>query len=218
MMPPPRRRLRDTDSAERSSRIRLAIPAWLFIYIAAAMLHRAGKIDRGERLLLVWVAGPLLAWAIGVGGSWLLERFARGMIASVVAQGGDRPARGYSEQEALVISGRTGEAIDSFRSLLVAYPDDLEARIRLAALLADSGDLAGAERHYLEARSRRPTEGIALRVSTGLAALHRAAGDTDALRTELAECVRRFAGTASGEHARHELEALDRSGPAPPPA
>ncbi len=147
-----------------------------------------------------------------------MDRFARGALGALGAHGGDPPTRGYSEQEALVIAGRSAEAIDSFRSLLVAYPDDLEARVRLARLLADSGDVAGAERNYLDARARHPGEPLALRISTGLAALHRATADSAALRAELTECARRFPGTASGEHARRELEALRDAGADPHPS
>lgn len=208
------RRLRDTDLAERSSRIRVAVPLWFIQFIAAEVLEGGGRISRGLMLAWIWVAGPLLAWGVAVLAAAFLDRAARGMIGSLGAHGGDPPARGYSEQEALVIAGRISEAIDSYRSHLVAFPDDLEARLRLAALLADSGDPAGAERQYLAVRARRPADAVALRVGTGLAALHRAAGDTTSLRAELGECARRFAGTASGEHARRELEGLDR-GPMP---
>lgn len=202
-----RRRLRDGDLAETSFRLKLAVPMWLMVVLVATMLHRVGTISRGAMLLMIWIAGPVLALALAEAVSALLGGVARGLLGSLIAQGGDPMPRGYSEQEALVIGGRPREAVDSYRALLVAYPDDVEARIRLATLLERLGDRDEALAAYGAARAARPPAALALRISTGLAALHRRAGDRDALRAELARCARDFPGTASGEAARRELEA-----------
>lgn len=206
---------REQHAGDRAERLRFALLFTMALLIPVTVALSLLGWTPGEfgglfLLELVVVATVLFAVARQV--SPLFDFLGAGFARLLIAQGGKPVPRGYSEQEALVIAGRPDAAIDSYRSLLVAYPDDLEARVRLAALLAARGHAIEAGRHYRIARDRAPDPALALRISTGLAALHRAAGDTAALRRELATCAARFAGTASGEHARHELAALeDRS-------
>lgn len=202
------RRVRDGDLSETSFRIRLAVPIWLLIFLVAGMLQRTGQISRGQLLFVVWIAGPALALLLAVVVSSLLDGLARGVLGSLIAQGGDTVRPTHSEQDALLAAGRVRDAVDSFRARLVAYPDDTEARIRLAALLAGLGERLDARRQYAAARARTTAAPERLRIATGLADLHRAAGDCEALRDELARCAREFPGSAAGENARRELHAL----------
>lgn len=171
-------------------------------------------------ILLVLMVGvalplPILIPAVIIGffaGGWaaypVFDRVGAGVARLLVAQGGDPVVPGYSEQEALVIAGRDREAADSYRARLVAYPGDLGARIRLAELLGTLGELDEAARHLHEARQHATAAGDRLRISTGLADIHRASDRHEALRDELARCAREFPGTAAGEHARRELRTL----------
>lgn len=201
-------RLRDSDLTETSVRIRIAVPIWLLMLLVAGLLQRTGQISRGQLLFLVWIAGPVVALLLAVVASSLLGGLARGMLGSLIAQGGDPVRPTYSEQDALIAAGRVRDAADSFRSRLVAYPDDTEARIRLATLLAGLGERLDARRQYAAARARSRSAPERLRIATGLADLHRATGDREALRSELARCAQEFPGSAAGEHARRELHAL----------
>lgn len=171
-------------------------------------------------ILLVLMLGvalplPLLIVAVIVGFfalGWFLHpvfgHLGAGVARLLVAQGGDPAVPGYSEQEALVIAGREREAADSYRARLVAFPTDLGARIRLAELLVRLRELAEAERHFHEARHRASLTTDRLRITAGLADVHRASGRSQPLRDELARCAREFPGTAVGEHARRELRTL----------
>jgi hypothetical protein len=202
-----RRKRQDGDLAEVSFRLKLAVPIWLLMVLAAMMLQRTGQIGRGTRLFLTWIGGPLLALALAALISWLLGAIARGFLGTVLSQGGEPPVPGYSEQEALVAAGRLEEAADSYRSRLVAFPQEIEARLRLARLLLSGGARDEPARLLQDARALATTAAQRLRISTALADLHRASGDHVGLANELSRCAREHPDTAAGEHARRELRA-----------
>lgn len=201
------RPLRDRDTADLVDRLRFTLLFALAMTIPVTILIGL--------TLEVAVPIPLLILGAIAGlaalGWWcypLLGAVSGGFLRLLIAQGGDPVMPGYSEQEALIATGRLSEAADSFRARLIAYPDDIEARIRLAALLVSRGEREEALEQYRLARGGRPSPPQRLAISTGLADLHRAAHDHDPLVAELSRCAREFPGTAAGEHARRELRTL----------
>lgn len=199
---------RDEHAGDRIERLRFALLFALAMLlptlIALALLGLIGG-DGSPPILVVMGLVLALLFLIGRGASAGFDGIGTRFSRLLIAQGGDPVPRGYSEQEALIVAGRAREAADSYRALLVAYPDDVDARIRLAALLERLGERDEALAAYAAARAARPAPALALRISTGLADLHRRAGQGEALREELARCARDFPGTASGEAARREL-------------
>jgi hypothetical protein len=204
------KRLRDTDLAERSFRLKLGIPMFLLCWFAFMLALARGEIERGTYTLLVWVVAPLLAWLCSRGMLLVIDRFARGLLHALLGSGGgEGHSREYSEQEALVVAGRIDEAADSFRAHLVAFPDDREAKLRLAALLAGPGQRPReAERLYLAVREQGPSARQESVVSNALIDLYRRTGQQPRLRAELARYARLHPGTLGGEGARRELREL----------
>lgn len=202
-----RKRLRDRDSADLVDRLRFAFLFALAMSIPTTIL--LALMIRLPLPLPLTILGSIAGWHLL--GWWsypALGAVSAGLLRMLIAQGGDPVAAGHSEQDALVAAGRLADAADSFRSRLVAYPGDVEARIRLAALLASLQQPAEAVHHYRIARARRLTAHQRLAITTGLADIHRARRDDDRLADELSRCAREFPRSAAGEHARRELRAL----------
>lgn len=84
------------------------------------------------------------------------------------------------EGVAYVALGRLDEARDAFETALRTEPGFLAARINLAALKAQAGDLDGAETNYLQVLERNETHTLAL---MGLAALEHRRGNASASRS-----------------------------------
>jgi hypothetical protein len=202
--------VRDSDAAERSFRLKLGVPMFLMCWFAFMLALARGEIERGTYVLLVWVVAPLLAWACSFGALFLIDRVARGLLHTLVGSGGgERHSREYSEQGALVAAGRVAEAVESYRAHLVAFPEDTEARLRLAALLAGpAGRPDEAERAYREVRERGTSTRQESVVGNALIDLYRRTGQQHLLRAELARYARLHPGTVGGEGARRELREL----------
>lgn len=173
--------------------------------------------------LLLYARGYISVWAVR---AWLLltpfvlyatsslllhatHRAATGMARALFSTGGERHSREYSEQQALVVAGRYDDAVDSYQAHLVAFPDDVEARLRLASLLAgEARQPDAAERQFLEVRALSLSLRQALVVDNALIDLYRSTGQRHALKAELARFARTHHGSAAGDHARQHLRQL----------
>ncbi|HRP08071.1 MAG TPA: hypothetical protein PLL69_06235 [Gemmatimonadales bacterium] len=140
---------------DRVQHLRIAVPLFLMLLIAAMVLGSQSVITSPQKWFAILILAPALSYAAAIGYNLLAGTVASGLVGTAFAAGGgDRHAREYSEQDAFVAQGRIRDAVDSYHSLLVAYPDDIGARLRLAALQAGpAGDTDSAVSHYLEARS-----------------------------------------------------------------
>jgi hypothetical protein len=136
-------------------------------------------------------------------------RGAGSVTGALLMPGGTPPARQYSEQDALIARGDFSAAADSYRSFLVAYPDDLNARLGLGALLAGHlGDVAAAERCFLDIRARHPSAQQEQVVGNALIDLYRSGGRRHELKAELARFARLNRRNRAGIMARDHLRKL----------
>jgi hypothetical protein len=125
------------------------------------------------------------------------------------SSGGERHSREYSEQQALVAAGRITDAVDSFRAHLVAFPDDVEARLRLVALLAGpAAQQEAGERLLLETRGMALSSRQETVIGNTLIDLYERTGQRHLLKAELARFARLNHGTDAAVHARRHLRQL----------
>ena len=205
-------RIKDSDAGERVEAFR----ARLLVFVALGFLLVASG-------LLLYARGYISVWAVRV---WLLltpfvlyatsslllrtvHGAGSGLARVLFATGGERHSREYSEQQALVVAGRFDDAVDSYQAHLVAFPDDVEARLRLAALYAGGAQQPdAAERQFLEVRDMPHSPRQALVIGNALIDLYRSTGQRHALKAELARFARVHQGSAAGEQARQHLRHL----------
>src|SRR5664279_2167481 len=127
------KRLSDRDTVEHMVLLSLAVRLGplLMVGLCAVEFYFFGP-------RFIWFILPDIALTALViwGTNWFLEGAARaaGSILLPSAKGSPTP-REYSEQQALVIRGRYAEAADSYRAIIEDDPADIEARLRLGALL-----------------------------------------------------------------------------------
>ncbi len=198
-----------TDRAiERSTRLLVWLACGLMFVAALGALRFRGRITMTQ----MWIglaSLPLLLHLMSSGTIRFLNFFSRGLATSLLATRGEPHSREYSEQQALVVAGRIDEAIDSFRSHIVAFPGDTEARLRLAALLAGpAGRPEEAERTWLEVRGMNPSPRQELVIGNSLIDLYQRTGQRHLLKAELARFARIQDGTEAGGHARRHLRQL----------
>lgn len=142
---------------------------------------------------------------------WSAVRGAGSVTGALLMPNGTPPARQYSEQDALIARGDFSAAADSYRSYLVAYPEDLNARLGLGALLAGPlGDAAAAERCFLEIRAQHPSAQQEQVVGNALIDLYRSDGRRQELKGELARFARLNHRNRTGAMARKHLRDLIR--------
>lgn len=200
-------RLRDIDSVERSMLIRLAGLAGLPVLVLVVLAESAFA----PVPLWLLVVPDVAFTAVVVLLLWTAIRNVGGLTNSLLMPSGTPPVREYSEQEALIARGDIAGATDSFRSLLVAHPEDLAARLRLGALLAGPGaDPDAAERCFLEIRALGPSPVQERVLSNALIDLHRSAGHREQLKTELTRFARLNHRNRAGVMARRYLRQLTR--------
>jgi tetratricopeptide (TPR) repeat protein len=89
----------------------------------------------------------------------------RAFGAFVAPSGASTPyQREYSYQQSLAIRGHIGEALASYEELIAASPEDIDVRLRTAALYVQQGtNVARAEALYREARgipSLQPSQDV----------------------------------------------------------
>ena len=204
--------LKDTDLAERAQLIKIA--AWfgpaVFVILGAAWskLFEEGAIPGWLLALLIFLDVPLVALGV-LGIHAFTSRASKTFVNGLYAVGDIPPPRSYPRQDVMIVRGQYQEAADYFRDHLTVEPDDNEARLRLADLLEQHlGDLAGAERLYLDVRARQPGRGEELRAANGLIDLYRKQGNRERLVVELARFRDRYPGTTGAEAAARLLGEL----------
>jgi len=187
----------------------------IFLVLAAAA---GGFLVAKDRIGLAGFAGVVVAGAITGGLVGALVYRASGAVAGGLVQvltgaGNLPPAPSFSYQEALIMQGKYGEAVDSFRDHLLQHPSDLEARLALAALLAGpANNSVDAEREFLSVRTGGATARQDLVASEGLIELYARTGQRGRHLAELARFAERFRGTVAGDAAKRALGQLKQGG------
>lgn len=140
---------------------------------------------------------------------WSTIRGAGSITGALLMPSGTPPPRQYSEQDALVARGDLSGAADSYRAYLVAYPNDLNARLGLGALLAGPlHDAAAAERCFLEIRTLHPSPQQEQVVGNALIDLYRSGDRRHELKGERARFARLNHRNRAGAMARDYLREL----------
>jgi hypothetical protein len=140
--------------------------------------------------------------------SWLLvSSISNGLSRLLQLHGSGTKSRDYSEQKALVARGEFAAAADSYRSHMIAFPNDNDARLQLADLLYSSLQVPeDALELYLSVRESNPSRGQQRQVVDALINIYRLVGNESGLRRELAGAARDFPDTVLGAGARRELQ------------
>jgi hypothetical protein len=198
-------RLVDIDAAERSMLTRIAVLAGLPLLLILLMAEWAFA----HRLLWLLVVPDVVVVSAIVLLLWGTIRGAGGITGGLLMPSGTPHGRQYSEQDALVARGDFSAAADSYRAFLVAFPDDLNARLGLGALLAGPlDDAAAAERCFLEIRNQHPSAEQEQVVGNALIDLYRGSGRRHELKAELARFARLNRRNRVGAMARKHLREL----------
>lgn len=206
------RRRTDSHTGERiedfRARLMVFVAMGLLLVVSGLLLYSQGYIS-------VWAVRawllltPVVLYAASSLVLALIGRAGTGLAHVLFATGGEAHSREYSEQQALVVAGRIEEAIDSFQAHLAAFPDDVEARLRLASLYAGAAKQPdAAEHHLLEVRSVPHSPRQALVIGNALIDLYRSTGQRHLLKAELARFARMHHGTGAAEQARRHLRHL----------
>ena len=175
--------------------------------------HQVGGLGAAGVLLL----GPALGIVLTV----LVWRGAgvssRALVTTMTASGNIKAAPSYSLQESLAARGRYQEAEQAYQEHLAAEPNDLDARLALAALIRDHArDSARAERLFLEARARMPTPAQEYAIANALIDLYHRTGQSGREMAELARFADRYRGSDGGNRARQALRRLKQERDAKP--
>ena len=176
----------------------IGVATGVMLVLGQWLLFTQSRISSSMFWLLL-VADPFLAAGIALLVARVVDAGSTG-FASLVHAGGDIPySPQYSAQQALVIRGDIPGAIESFRQHIATSPMDLEARLRLAALLAkEAGDPHAAELAYLEIRALAPSPQQTATLSNALIDIYRATGQHEQLKLELGRFARRFPNSREG--------------------
>jgi hypothetical protein len=193
---------------ERVERLRLYI--WIVAANMTLLLAAAIALGlRGVRLLVVLAAGLVVMSLLALGLEQLLNRASRVAVNLWSATSAPEHRRGYSEIDAVIIRGRTDDAIDRYRDIIAAQPDAVEPRIRLALLLLQTHGAVGEATALLwSARQCAPDTTDERRIGNALIDLYRANGETALLKAELARFARLNQDTGAGRAARAALRQI----------
>ena len=202
--PPPQQ----GDVGDRVDRWRATVIIGLAAFGFETILFQVGALPSSIQPIVSLLTLPLVYFA-GHAVARLAHHSAEGFFRALFSAGGEAHTHEYSEQEALVINGRIADAIASYHRHIATTPADLDARLRLAALLATHGnDVVAAEAMYIEVRVLGPSRRQDVTLSNGLIDLFRAQGAREQLKAELARFARRHAGSVEGNNARQYLRQL----------
>lgn len=160
-------------------------------------LTQKGYISSGLAFWLTLLNLPLAA-AASYGLVVLVGRGSMSFVNTIYAWGDNAPMEvTYPRQDALIARGEYAEAAGYFRDHIRVTPEDLEARLRLAALLEKhlQGD-EEAERLYLEVRKLAKQRNHHFAASNGLIDLYRRTGRDARLRVELRRFAERYPTTS----------------------
>jgi len=131
----------------------------------------------------------------------------------LTAAGNLTPDPTFSAEEALLMQGRPEEARDLLEARLAADPAVLAVRFRLAALVRDDlGDVARAERLYLDARTQPGAEAREDAIANALIDLYQWTGNRGRLMAEFARYAERHRGRPGGAAAKRRLMELKEDG------
>lgn len=187
----------------------LTVGAFTMIAGAVAYLlyhrHQVGGLGAAGILLLGSASGALVTTLISRG----TTATSKGLVTVMTGAGNIKAAPSFSYQESLVARGRFDEAEQAYRDHLAAEPNDLDARLALAALVRDHArDSARAEHLFLEARALGPTPPQEYAIANALIDLYQRTGQTGRQMAELARFADRYRGTDGGNRAREALRRL----------
>ncbi len=202
---------KDVDSADRALLLRamaVTVPAAVSMSGAVAFYLRETRHVGGVTLAGVVALGALVGIGAGYLSWWSAERTGRGLAHVLLSAGNLPPAASFSYQESLVARGRYQEAVDAFEAHLALNPEDQDARLAMAGILAGPLKQTEAAVQLYQTVRIGPSPGYDLRASQALIDLHRATGDRGRLMAELARFADRFRGTRAGRAAKHALAAL----------
>ncbi len=189
----------------------------LAVVVAFRQMSEAG-VGLGGGLGII-AGGAALGAVVGLGMFRLTGRAAHGVVQALLSSGGLPAAPSFSLQESMVAQGRYHDAAESFRAHLAARPEDHDARLALAALLAGPlGDHADAGLLFRLVRDGKPTDRQEITARQGLIDLYAATGQTGRQMTELARFADRYQGTPAARAAREAIRTLKARGGEPPPA
>ncbi|MEP6591548.1 MAG: hypothetical protein ABJC19_10235 [Gemmatimonadota bacterium] len=185
-------------------------------YTAIAWCSVAGMLGASAAVAVLRVpvipalaGAALFAYCAGSIIAGLAGHSSHTFVHTLLAGRGEPRAHEYSAQEALLIQGKVEDSIKSFHSYIAHHPEDLDARIRLAEVLAKEGnDRAAAEEMFLEARILGTSKRQEVSVGNGLIDLHQRSGHGEKLRAELARFARLHEGTVEGRNARERLRQM----------
>lgn len=184
----------------------------LAVVVAFRQMSEAGVGLAGG--VAIVAGGAALGVAAGLGMFRLIGLASRGVMDTLLASRGLPPAPSFSQQEALIARGRHREAADSFATHLVAHPDDHDARLALASLLAGPlAEPAGAEPLYRAVRDGKASERQEATARQGLIDLYAATGQTGRQLAELARFADRYPDTAASRAAREAIRVLKADRP-----
>jgi len=210
-------RLTDVDSAEQAYFVKVLFwmgPAVFIILVGIQSFLASHGVIPGWLLVILFVLDvPLTYWAAklvhaGTG------NLAEGFVATLTASGNlPPPPPAYVRQDVLVTQGKYAEAAEYFRDHIRVHPEDLEARLRLAALLEKHlGGDAEAEQLYLEVRRSKPDQRREMAAANGLIDLYTRTGRKDRLKVELARFADRYPGSQHAIEAKRRLDELKADG------
>jgi len=207
--------LKDVDSGERAFLIRaLSLTVSATGIISAAVAFYLAETRQASVLTMVGVValGLVVGVGLGFGAVFVAGRAGAGAAHVLLSAGNLPPAPSFSYQESLVARGKYQEAVDAFAAHLADHPDDLDASLAMAGVLAGHlGHFDQAAQVYRRVREAGspPHE---YRAHQALIDLHRTTGDRGRLMTELARFADRFRGTAAGRAARVALTEMKSDG------
>jgi hypothetical protein len=204
-----------SSSEHRGERIQMLLVAVLTVGACSAIAapvafllfqrHQVGGLGAVGVFLVGPALGALLAALIGKG----TGASSKALVTLMTSAGGIKAAPSYSYQESLVARGRYAEAEQAYEDHLAAVPDDLDARLALAALVRDHTDDSGrAERLFLEARTRRPTPAQEFAIANALIDLYHRTGQRGREMAELSRFADRHHRSDGGDRAREALRRL----------
>ncbi len=180
-----------------------------FLAFALWYMDRIG----GAAALGLFLTSPFLGVGLGLLLSRGTTRAAERIGNLLVANQNLAPAASFSYQESLVARGEPELAREAYESHLALHPDDLDARLALAALWRDQlGNPDRAIDCYLAIRRLNPNPDQEFLIGNALIDLYRSTGQTGRELTELSRFAERFAGTEAGIRAREALRRRKATG------
>lgn len=207
--PPPRRRLRDVDSAQQAFRIRaFAFGGWLGIlgmFVGMLLSDRYG-FNPMIAVPAGLIIGTLLAGSIGL----VIAGGFGDLSARLYMPGGSStpPARQYSLGDSLAARGRYAEAAAEFERAAAKYPHDPIPCLRLARLMRDSLDRPDDSVRWLrQAAARRDCDAAAqaLAIREVVEVFTNRLQQPERALPDLARLAESHAGTPAGHWARREM-------------